>query len=443
MIDLNHINGQPKPFQTNGIEFLNGCNGRAFLADDPGLGKTFQLLGYTSMYNFRNLIVCPSYLKYNWENEIEKFTSKSVFVIESNKPIPDLKGFDYVIVNYDIFHKPNILNNLINANFDVITCDESQYIKNLDSKRTKAIFKVSENIPRRICLSGTPIKSKPEEFYPQLNFLHPEIEDFNDFKLFKIKYCNSAKVTLKDPTVNDNNCLLELHQKIKPFYLRRTKDQVLKELPSKNCIPVPIKLENRSWYDSLMKKKKKYGEVLKMITESKMKLSIEKLKQVIEHIDNLNKSGQKVIVFSQYTHTIKYLQNHYKDSCVIHRGEMSAQEKQNSIDKFQNNHNVNKLIANTFTAVGYNATTANNVVYVDLPWTTADIIQSSDRVHRIGQDKQVNVYFFYYKDTIEEQIFNLLNSKQQIFDQVVDGKFSKEQELSIRKEIFDNLKIAS
>lgn len=432
-LNLSHLKINPLPFQREGINFLHKCDGLAYLGDDPGLGKTLQVIAYTSANNLRTLVICPSYLKYNWKNEIEKFTNCSSTIVTVNTS----GNFDYYIVNYDVLINQNIQVLLGKIKFDIVVCDESHYIMNPGSKRSLAIKSICKDIPKRICMSGTPIKSRPEEFFTQLQFLHPEISDFSNQKQYQIKYCSSVKTKLGSTNnLKDNPCLLELHAKIKPFYIRRTKTEVLSQLPKKTFIPVELTLDgNYTCTNNSI-------NPLTLITAIKQDLSKKKLPLVIEHIDNLLNSGEKVIVFSQYTETLDLLSKHYGSLSVLHKGQMSAKKKQDAIDAFQKDPNTMVLIGNIATAIGYNAVVSCNVIYVDLPWTPADIIQSADRSHRIGQEHPVSVYMFYYKNSLEEDIYKLLYEKQKVFTQVVDGTIDTDETLSIQQMILRKLKVA-
>lgn len=435
MVNLSHLKINPLPFQREGIQFLQDCNGTAYIGDDPGLGKTLQVIAYTSANNFRTLVVCPSYLKYNWQNEIQKFTNCSSTLVTSVTS----GNFDYYIVNYDIIINPVIQSVLRKFQFDCLVCDESHYLMNAEAQRTTAIKLISQNIPRTICMSGTPIKSRPEEFFVQLQLLHPEIQEFSNQRLFQYRFCNAPKVKLGSIGFEEENPeLSNLHRKIGSFFLRRTKAEVLPQLPKKTLIPIAIDLPDEFKSGTLDQQ----HDPLAFINYTKQFLSMVKTHLVIQHIDDLLKKDQKVIVFSQYTRTIKLLADYYESLAVVHRGQMSAKKKQIAIDAFQKDPNTKVLIGNIATAVGYNATVSCNVVYVDLPWTPADIMQSADRSHRIGQENPVSVYVFYYKDSIEEDIYNMLYAKQKIFDQVVEGTLDTEETLSIQQMIMRKLKVA-
>lgn len=404
------------PFQLEGVNFISNAinqNGAALLGDEPGLGKSPQSIIYANQNNFKTLIFCPSYLKYNWVSEITKFTGKSSLVLDSSKPpetLSELDPYQFIIANYEISYNPKIYPFIYHTNFDLVIADESQYLKNHKTKRTQHTVAIVKKNPRKLFLTGTPVKSNPEEFYIQLHALRPDI--FNDFGSYA-QYCQK------------NASFESLHRLIKPFYLRRLKENVLPELPKlqKYVIPLQMSTTENTKYNSIFNViNKGNGEILTAIIRAKQFLADIKLNYVFSMIDNLIQQDQKVVVFSQHVNTLNYISTNYKNICAQHYGNLTPEERQLNVSAFQNNPNIKLLVANTMTAVGYTATVSSNAIFVDLPWTPADLKQATDRLHRIGQNSSVQIHIPLYMNSIDMSIYNLLEEKDIIVKKITNLK---------------------
>lgn len=410
------------PFQEEGVEFMTRRQGNMILGDEQGCGKTIQAIAYTAKHNLRTLVICPAYLKFNWMDEIEKFTYKSCAILNSkDDDITSAYFADYVIVNYEVVHQlENIIEQL---GFDIVVCDESQYIMNPNSRRTKATIKVIKKISKRILMSGTPIKNKVMEFYDQLSLVEPTYCTKSEYS----SLYNHCEINMNKHEVIPE-VLKVLNANIKDIFLRRTKDQVLTDLPPKafQVLRQDVKV-----------KLNKDLKGLQFITHAKKTLSTAKLKDLYKLIDDHMENNQKVIVFSQYVDNIKAVLNKY-DSSVAHYGEVSIEDRAKNVKKFQEDPSVNILVGNISTAVGYTATSASVVIFLDLPWTIADLKQAEDRAHRISQEKHVTIQYIIAKDSIEEKILKLLQSKEKLMKAVLDGKITEES-LDIKNELLQLL----
>jgi len=413
------------------------------VADEPGLGKSLQAAAYTTRHHYKTLVVCPAYLKYNWEAEIEKFTYAKSLVIESdNLPTPmQIDNTEILIINYDIIHCPRILSLLSNTILDCIVCDESHYLMNLKAKRTRATMQLVRLIPRKIFLSGTPVKARPSQFFTQLNALHPEIRDFADYKVFRVKYCGREKIHLGKKAQYNENCLTELHTKIKPFYIRRLKKDVLKELPAKQWHPILIKLTalQQEAYQTILNSDR-YPNPLVKITVAKQYLANAKTPLITQKAIDTIELEKKVAIFSQYVNVLELYKKIFREKAVMHRGQMTGKERQANVKAFQEDPNITTFLGNIITAAGYTITAAHTTLVNDLLWDPADHDQMSDRQHRIGQKFPVNVYFFLYRNTIETQIYELLCEKRKVTELVQgDRKGKLNTIIDIRQEIMDSI----
>lgn len=459
-IDLSHMKIPPFPYQKVGVYFLNKIGGVGMVGDSMGLGKSNQAIGYTSLNNLHTIIVCPASLKYNWKKEIEKFTDKKSVIITEFEPEvlqPKNKMADYVIINYDQLLKYEKY--LLKAKFDCVVLDESQYIMNLQSKRTKAVFKFFKKCKHRICLSGTPIKNRPEEFYAQLKFLRPDL--FSNKMKYALRYCD-AKETAFGWDLSGASNLDELNRKIAPFYIRRLKSEVLKELPPKtvSVLEMDMNATERQEYTKITKDFSKLmkenwsihgktyadrridGAHLAKLVELKQYCSKIKAKRIVEFVNDFVASSEnrKIIVFAQFIETQKILKEAFPGISVSLLGEDSDDKRNEAVEKFQNDPSIRVFVGSTKAAgVGLTLTAADTVCFADLMWSPADHEQAADRIHRIGQTNPVFIYYMIFKNSIESMIWNIIGEKLSIITQITDGKTIKNDHPDVVKMVFSEM----
>lgn len=446
-ITFNHLKLTPFDYQKAGIQFIEDCKGVAFIGDDMGLGKTMQAIGYTAFHNLKTLVVCPASLKLNWVAEVAKFTNnKTACVFNKKAPTTnDMLNNDYTVINYDIMKKNKDL--LLSIGFDAIVCDESHYLKNPKAQRTVATVALIQSIDKKILLSGTAIKSRPIEFFTQLSAIRPDIYEFAKFTRFAYRYTNPVKHHF-GTDFNGSANLDELYKKISEFYIRRNKVDVLKELPLKSRVVVPVEAlpKTLSAYNKIMldaKASKSPAAALTAIGKGKQLLSLSKLDSIVELAETIMENDEKVIIFSQYHETINQLKTILGDKAVTLTGKHSSDQKNDAVNSFQNDDNVKVIIGNIQAmGVGFTLTASSKVIFVDQPWTPGELLQAEDRSLRIGQTNAVTAYNFVTPNTIEETIMELLISKAKVLDAVLDGKqFTEglEMNTSIQSELLKTL----
>lgn len=419
-----------RPYQQEGVLYLNHFK-KILLGDEQGLGKTVQVLSWLFMRPDISpvIIVCPSHLKENWRREALKWSGEEAEILESQTPYP-VKS-DILIINYEILiHWLPFLQDL---NPQCIAIDECQRIKNRKSKTSKAVKSLAEDCEYIIPMSGTPIKNRPEEFYSVLNLLSPE--EFPNFLSFAALYCNPKKIgQWWDYSGSENTA--ELHDRINNrLMVRRLKKDHLKELPDKEIISVPISLHPDSLKDYRQVLKEMFAEKAKRPKDREKNNWMEKLKQecvkaklpaVKEWTENfLESSGEKLILFTSHHLTIDYLQEAFSDVCVVVDGRTSnSKKRQAAIDSFQNDPKVKLFLGNLKSAgEGLTLTAASTVAFVELEWSPADHSQGEDRVHRFGQAAdQVSSYYLIVPGTIEDKIWEMLESKRKVLGEIIDGK---------------------
>ncbi len=428
------------PFQKEGIAFVEERKGKALIADEMGLGKTIQSIGYLSFHPELRpaLIIVPASLKLNWEREIKRcIPSAKVFILsgmreENLHNLPDSKDYIY-IANYDILS--NRKEELMNLGFKIVILDECQYIKSQKARRSKAARSIAKAAGKVIALSGTPIINRPIEFFNTLNILRPDL--FNNFMTYAFKYCG-ARHNGFGWDFNGSSNKEELHKNlINTIMIRRTKTEVIKDLPEKTRAIVPIELDDRKDYERAIDDFSQIaedcgspGEALACIERAKQEAVKSKLENCIKWIENFLESGEKLIVFATHHFVIDKLMEHFKNVGVKLDGRDNAKNKQISIDRFQNDDGVRLFVGNIKAAgVGITLTAASNVVFIELGWSPGEHDQAGDRAHRIGQKGSVIEWYLLADGTIEIEIAELIDKKRENLDAILDGKETEKNNL--------------
>ena len=419
------------PFQEEGVQWLIKKNGRGLIADEMGLGKTIQALAWLALNPDKrpSVIVCPASLKFNWEAEARRILpTERVHILEGRRA-SGVPSANLYIINYDIL--PYWVEALKLRRPYVLILDEVHYIKNAKTKRTKAVKKLAKGVPHLIALSGTPIVNRPAEFYTILKLIDPNCVP--SFWFYAKRYCglyHNGFGWKYDKATNTE----ELHRRLNGrVMIRRTKEEVLTELPSKVRTILPVAIENRREYDLadhdfmqwLQEKgeKKKVVETLAKIEVLKQ-LSVKgKLNTVIQWIKDFLETDQKLVVFATHKFVVKSLVSEFRGTAVHIDGSTPQKERALAIRLFQKDPRVRLFVGNIQAAgVGLTLTAASNVAFVELPWTPAELEQAEDRCHRIGQKDTVNVYYLLGRDTIEEKIAWILEKKKKVLSSILDGK---------------------
>lgn len=464
------------PYQLEGVNEIASRNGRALLADEMGLGKTIQALCYLKVNsnNLPALIICPSNLKINWQRETEKWIPNSkITVLEGTTPYAISKTLDVLIINYDILH--GWLEKIKGIAFSTLIIDEGHYIKNSTSKRTKAVKRIAKGISKLIAITGTPIETRPMEIYNLIQLVNPEL--FPNYIYFGTRYCNGKKGYF-GWDFNGSSHTAELHEILKTIMIRRKKKDVLKDLPPKQIVKIPLEINNRSAYNkaeaefiAFLKEKfsvhtedvkeelKRFAKNNKIETgeeltsydietlkaEKLRKASIVpalaqievlkqlaiagKMEQIIEWVKNFLESGEKLVLFCVHRSVVSKLMESFPDAVKVD-GSISNAQRQDAVDKFQNDPNCKLFIGNIRAAgVGLTLTAASNAGILEFPWNPAVLSQAEDRIHRITQLKQVTIWRFTATNTIEEKIVDLLKERTQMSSRILDGKVEEDSSI--------------
>ena len=446
-------NRPPLPHQKEAIEKLL-ANDKFILADDMGLGKTTSaIIASLESGAKKVLIICPASLKINWQREIENYSDKKTLIVEGRKWC---STFNYYIINYDIvknYHStetPEIgqenTNLIANEKFDLAIVDEAHYISNTTAQRTKLINDILKNIPKVWLLTGTPMTSKPINYYNLLRIVNSNVT--LNWQGYVKRYCGGYQFTVNKKKIwNTNGAtnLDELRMRTKNLVLRRMKTDIL-DLPDKIITPIFLDLKS-TYYDeeledflritSESKNKESLSVTINRLMKVRQIISQEKIDYTCEIIDRCLEQGKKVIVFTNFTMSLDMLHEKYKKNSVVLDGRMSKDKRQQSVDRFQNEDKVKIFISNIVAGgVGITLTAAEVVIMNDLSFVPAHHSQAEDRAFRYGQKKNVLVYYPIFENTIEKIVYNMLQKKKNIIDQVMgDGDYSESFAQSILKEI--------
>ena len=427
-----YSNRPPLPHQKEAIQKLVE-NKKFILADDMGLGKTTTTIIAALEANAKKvLIICPATLKINWKREIENYSDKSIYIAEGKNFSTES---DYVIINYDIiknFHDPKKKeeSQILLANFDLVIIDEAHYIKNGQAQRTKLINDFVKNIDRLWLLTGTPMTSRPMDYFNLLSLVDSPVS--KNWMAYAVRYCSGYQFNVggrKIWNITGASNLDELRERTSSTILRRLKENVL-DLPDKIITPVYLRLKSKEyeevmgeyydWYDKNPDESKSLTVQFSKLTKIRQIIANEKVTQTIELIENIIEQDKKVIVFCNFTESLNRIAEHFGKAAVKLDGSMSKAGRQHSVDEFQENPKVKIFVGNIKAAgVGITLTAAEAVIMNDLSFLPSDHAQSEDRAYRYGQKNNVLVYYPIFENTIEGIIYDILNKKKQVIATVM------------------------
>lgn len=343
--------------------------------------------------------------------------------------------------------------------YDMIVIDEFHRIKSVKTDWTQIIKRAfRDTINKKILISGTAIKSRPMEFFSGLNFMEPEM--WNSSHDFGLRYCAAYETNFGWDYSGASN-LEELFTRISPYFLRRLKKDVLSQLPPKTYTEIEIELTpaERKEYEKIIKEMKKVinSEGIEEEKEQSYLEKIHKLKQFTGNIkldrmikdgvvDDITSNGEKLVVMSDYQILAETLYKQYKNTSVIHTGSMNQEDKQKSVDRFQEDKKVS-LFSGMIGAsgVGITLTEASKLIFLGFAWTSGDMEQAEDRIHRATTTHDnIQIIKYICVDTIDEDMNELLKNKAQVVSKVLDNKDyvdrSQKSDESILKALINRLK---
>lgn len=408
-------------------------NKRFILADDMGLGKTTStIIAALETGAKKVLIICPATLKINWKREIENYSDKSIFISEGKSFSTE---HDFVIINYDIiknFHdsKKKEDSQIIMSNFDLVVVDEAHYIKNPTAQRTKLINDIAKKVDRLWLLTGTPMTSRPMDYYNLLNLIESPVA--KNWMAYAIRYCNGYQFSVggrKVWNVTGASNLEELRDRTLPLVLRRLKENVL-DLPEKIITPVYLRLKSKAyeevmgeyydWYDKNPEESKSLTVQFTKLTKVRQIIADEKINETIELAENIIEQDKKVIIFCNFTDSLNKICQHFGKTAVKVDGSMAQHERQFSVDQFQENDKVKVFVGNIkASGTGITLTSGEVVIFNDLSFLPSDMAQAEDRAYRYGQKNNVLVYYPIFDNSIEAIIYDIVNAKKKVIATVM------------------------
>lgn len=420
----------PMDHQKLAIEKLV-ANDRFILADDMGLGKTTStVIASIETKAKKVLIICPASLKINWLREIQNYTDRSISIVEGKK----WESADFVIVNYDIiknFHDHENVENsvIVKEKFDLVIIDEAHYIQNKKAARTQLCNDVANKIGKVWLLTGTPLTSRPINYFNLLELVDSPVAQ--NWMAYVRRYCDGFQFRAgnrKIWNVNGASNLEELRDRTQHTILRRLKEEIL-DLPDKIITPIYLNLKSDTyktlmgeyfdWYRNNEESKSLALQFSKLMKVRQI-ISQEKIKNTIEIVNSSIDQEKKVIIFTNFTDTLNQFVDYFKKDCVYLDGSCSKNQRQEAVDRFQNDDKVKVFVGNLKAAgVGITLTAAEVVIMNDLSFVPSDHSQAEDRAYRIGQNKGVSIYYPIFENTIEGAIYDILSRKKNIFETVM------------------------
>lgn len=446
---LPKLNATLRPYQVEGFNWLKiltkyGLGG--ILADDMGLGKTLEIITLlTSDEALKpSLIVCPKSLIFNWHREFEKFSQDMKIVeiygslVERKKIIKQIKQDDKVIYITSYESLRNNDEDFADVEFNYLIIDEGQSIKNINAKKTQSVKLLKAK--HRFALTGTPIENNIYDLWSLFDYIMPD-------------YLPPVSA-FKDAT-NDEEFLNKLYKKIAPFILRRTKQEVLTDLPPKyeRIITAELTEEQNKVYNAYILKAKealnsdnKLITFLSIITRLRQicvdpKTFIEnyegtsgKIETLMNIVEEYINNNHRILIFSQFVSALEIIEQNLINKDITYyklTGETKAKDRLELTESFNNDDDIKVfLISLKAGGTGLNLIGADTIIHLDPWWNVAAENQATDRSHRIGQTKNVEVIKLICRNTIEQRVIELQNLKKDLIDKLISNDDSSITKLS-------------
>ncbi|XP_075656340.1 uncharacterized protein LOC142626404 isoform X1 [Castanea sativa] len=452
-----YIESKLLPFQRDGVRFVLQHGGRVLLADEMGLGKTLQAIAVSACIrdSWPVLILAPSSLRLHWASTIQQWLNippSDILVVLSQCGGSNRAGYTIVssstkgcirldglfnIISYDVV--PKLQNLLMASEFKVVIADESHFLKNAQAKRTTASLPVIKKAKYALLLSGTPALSRPIELFKQLEALYPDV--YKNVHEYGNRYCKGGIFGIYQGASNHE----ELHNLIKAtVMIRRLKKDVLTELPVKRRQQVFLELaekdmkqinalfrelevvkgkikacQSKEEVDSLKFNQKNL--INKIYTNS----AEAKIPAVLDYLGTVIEAGCKFLIFAHHQPMIDSIYQFLlkkKVGCIRIDGGTPAASRQALVTDFQEKDATRAAVLSIKAGgVGLTLTAASTVIFAELSWTPGDLIQAEDRAHRIGQVSAVNIYYLLANDTVDDIIWDVVQSKLENLGQMLDG----------------------
>ncbi len=436
---------EPYDYQKEGIAYALKHK-RCILGDQPGLGKTLQAIGtVTIAQSYPCLVVCPAALKVNWQREFKKFAGKQAMILDDRNKASwqrfyETKCCDIFITNYESLKKFFVLGIKESSRFTMssirfdprvdlfrsVVIDESHKCKSTKTQQSKFMEGIAKGKEFILELTGTPVVNDNTDLIQQLKIMG-RLEDFGGYKHFVDKYCAGPKKSSNMKELNWrlwNTC-----------FFRREKSKVLAQLPDKTRQYLTLDITTRTEYQKAEHDLIQYLRTYKDADDEKIAKAIRgevmvkmgilkaisargKIKAAAEFIHDVIDGGEKLIVFAYLKEVIAELKKYFPDAVTV-TGSDNITQKQMAVDRFQEDPKCRLILLNYKSGgTGLTLTASSRVAFVEFPWTFSDCEQAEDRAHRNGQKNNVNCYYFLGKDTIDEYMYQVIQTKKDIANKV-------------------------
>jgi SWI/SNF-related matrix-associated actin-dependent regulator 1 of chromatin subfamily A len=426
--ELDYPKGMYK-FQKQGVKFIFSTGGRCIIADEMGLGKTVEALAYVHLVSSKTLIIAPANVIYKWEMECKRWVSdKTVGVYPIGKG--DMGDENIHIMSYGIM--ASRYEQLKNIPYDTVIFDEAHMVKNSKAIRTRVSRAlVKGGIPNLLFLSGTPFMNRPSELFPLLNMLDPV--GFSNFYQYATRYCGAQYIGGEwyfPPDVVTNAS--ELAQRLNTLMIRRTKMQVLKELPELTRTGVPIEISNMAEYKRAVRDirewLKKQGRtvinpehVLTRLNTLRQVVGDGKVSAAVELAEGVLNDGKKAVLFAHHKNVVRALEAALRVYGVgVISGDVSGRNRQNLINEFLIlDSSLRVMIITVAGAEGIDLYSASDIIFVEREWTPAREEQAEARLHRMGQKYPVTSWYIVAKHTVDEKLEKVIRKKRDVIGSVI------------------------
>ena len=414
-----------RPYQVDAMRFLMWRKGRGLISTCIGSGKTIMALAWMRMTeSLPALIICPATIKKQWYNQYRTFVDKksNVDILYGQTPHGLFPNTTYII-NWDIlsYWKPVLLT----YGFKVVIADESHRCSSSKSQRSRALSELSKAIPGFIPMSGTPIKTKPQQFFPVLNMLDPKL--FKSEWAFLQRYCNPTHNGFGWEYKGSSN-EQELFETVREYMIRRERKDIQKDLPEKQTSVIPLAGDMpRNYYlDSVEKFKRATGTDIQAAFNN-LKLEAFALKQdfVVKWIEEFVEDGGKLLVGTYHRKVSEFLIGKFGKCARLVYGGMNSRDREKAIEDFKTRADVKILFAQILAAgegIDGLQHVCADVAYAEFAHSPADHEQFTGRLHRDGQKESVNEYYLIADGTVEDDIVEMLDLRRAVFDAVVRGR---------------------
>jgi len=460
---------KPYPHQIIGAKFANEL-GSCIIAADMGTGKTILSLLASEMKGNdwdKVFVIVPNSLKLNWRNEIIKFTNSKWYVLDNTfkNNVYDISECKYIITNYEYFRNSNfdVKSKLIDKGIDpkiikAIIFDEAHKLKNTKSNTYKNITKTfKKSVENYLLLSGTIMPNKLEELYVSLNLILPE--EFTSKNRFYEEYCglkydiNYGWQTIEKPSLE------KVFNKLDGIMYRVKREDVLKDLPDISINMITVEMDSKEekvykeiedgflnvdWNSSNMIKTEN-EDVNPLVILGRLRKYTSKIKKsvVSDFVKTLNDQGEKVVIFDVFKDSLMLLAEEMKDNSAYYGGSVSSEKRQELVDRFQHKEsNLKNLFVTAQTGnAGITLTAASHMILISQSYVPGENEQMYARIHRIGAKNNCNIYIFAIENSVDEEVYKLVNEKLKVISKVIDNvDFTDNVKTSIVDELLKTYK---